>query len=164
MDRLQRIYRLHQIISSNRLPVSHSVLQEKIECSRATVNRIIQELRDYFNAPLGYDRERNGYHYVLKPSETFELPGVWFSAGELYVLLTAQQLLEQAQLGLFEFQIKPLKQRIEKLLAAQHGNWECCASRVRILRMAGRNVQPENFQTVAGALLQRKRLTDAVTD
>lgn len=158
MDRLQRIYRLHQIISSNRLPVSHSVLQEKIECSRATVNRIIQELRDYFNAPLEYDRERNGYHYALKPGETFELPGVWFSATELYALLTAQQLLEQAQPGLFELQIKPLKQRIEKLLTAQHGNGSEIAARVRILRMAGRNVQPENFQTIAGALLQRKRL------
>jgi proteasome accessory factor C len=158
MDRLQRIYRLHQIISSHRLPVSHSVLQEKIECSRATVNRIIQELRDYFNAPLEYDRERNGYHYALAPGETFELPGVWFSASELYALLTAQQLLEQAQPGLLEFQIKPLKQRIEKLLAAQHGSGSEIASRVRILRMAGRNVQPENFQTVADALLQRKCL------
>ena len=159
MDRLQRIYKLHQIISTHHLPVSHSVLQEKIECSRATVNRIIQELREYFNAPLEYDRERNGYYYALKPGETFELPGVWFSASELYALLTAQQLLEQAQPGLFEFQIKPLKQRIEKLLTAQHGNGNEIASRVRILRMAGRNVQPENFKTVAGALLQRKRLT-----
>ena len=159
MDRLQRIYKLHQIISTHHLPVSHSVLQEKIECSRATVNRIIQELREYFNAPLEYDRERNGYYYALKPGETFELPGVWFSASELYALLTAQQLLEQAQPGLFEFQIKPLKQRIEKLLIAQHGNGNEIASRVRILRMAGRNVQPENFKTVAGALLQRKRLT-----
>jgi predicted DNA-binding transcriptional regulator YafY len=159
MDRLQRIYRLHQIISAHRLPVSHSLLEEKIECSRATVSRIIQELREYFNAPLEYDRERNGYYYALKPGETFELPGVWFSASELYALLTAQQLLEQAQPGLFEFQIKPLKQRIEKLLAAQHGNGNEIASRVRILRMAGRNVQPENFKTVAGALLQRRCLT-----
>ena len=158
MDRLQRIYKLHQIISSHRMPVPHSVLQEKIECSRATVSRIIQELRGYFNAPLQYDRERNGYYYALKPGETFELPGVWFSASELYAMLTAQQLLEQAQPGLFELQIKPLKQRIEKLLAAQHGNGSEIAFRVRILRMAGRNVQPENFQTVAGALLQRRRL------
>jgi proteasome accessory factor C len=158
MDRLQRIYRLHQIISSHRLPVSLHTLQEKIECSRATINRIIQELRDYFNAPLEYDRERNGYHYALKPGETFELPGVWFSASELYALLAAQQLLEQVQPGLFEFQIKPLKDRIEKLLAAQHGNGKEISARVRILRMAGRNVQPGNFQIIAGALLQRMQL------
>lgn len=159
MDRLQRIYRLHQIISSHRLPVPHSVLQEKIECSRATINRIIQELRDYFNAPLQYDRERNGYYYALKPGETFELPGVWFSSSELYALLAAQQLLEQAQPGLLEFQLKPLKQRIEKLLTAQHGDGSEVASRVRILQMAGRGVQPKNFQTVAGALLQRRHLS-----
>lgn len=45
MDRLQRIYKLHQIIAAHRLPVPHSLLQEKLECSRATVNRIIEEMR-----------------------------------------------------------------------------------------------------------------------
>jgi len=50
------------------------------------------------------------------------------------------------------------KERIEKLLAAgSHGNDEI-ASRVRILRMAGRHTSGKHFQTVAGALLQRKRL------
>ena len=158
MDRLQRIYKLHNLIVAHRLPVPHSLLQEKLECSRATINRIIQEMRLYFSAPLEYDRERNGYFYDTKDGEIFELPGIWFNATELYALLTTQQLLEQAQPGLLDNHLKPLKTRIEKILAsAQPGNGEI-AKRVRILRIAGRNTSSEHFQTVAGAVLQRKRL------
>jgi predicted DNA-binding transcriptional regulator YafY len=159
MDRLQRIYRLHQVITARRLPVPHNVLQEKLECSRATVNRVIEEMRLHFNAPIKYDRERNGYFYDIKEGEVFELPGIWFNATELYALLTTQQLLEQAQPGLLDNHLKPLKDRIEKILASAHlGNGEI-TKRVRILRMAGRSTSSEHFQTVAGALLQRKRLT-----
>lgn len=158
MDRLQRIYKLHQAILSRRHPVSSQTLQDELKCSRATVNRIIQEMRLYFNAPIAYDRSRNGYHYALSDGETFELPGLWFSATELYALLTTQQLLAHVQPGLLDTQLKPVKERIEKILATRHLGSEEISKRVRILRMSGRNVALECFQTVAGALLQRNRL------
>ncbi len=158
MDRLQRIYKLHQVIAAHRLPVPHSVLQKKLECSRATVNRIIEEMRLYFNAPLEYDRSRNGYHYALDKGESFELPGLWFSETELYALLTTQQLLAQVQPGLLDAQLKPVRDRIEKILAANHLGCEQISQRVHILRMTGRNVALECFQTAAGALLKRNSL------
>ncbi|NOU00349.1 MAG: WYL domain-containing protein [Gallionella sp.] len=167
MDRLQRIYKLHQAILSRRHPLSLKTLQNELECSRATVNRIIQEMRLYFNAPIEYDRQRNGYHYALSDGQTFELPGLWFSETELYALLTTQQLLAHVQPGLLDTQLKPIKERIEQILAARHlGDAkllsghpsEGISKRVRILRMTGRNVALECFQTVAGALLQRNAL------
>ncbi len=158
MDRLQRIYKLHQAISSRRFPVACQTLQAELECSRATVNRIILEMRLYFNAPIEYDRARNGYHYALSDGQTFELPGLWFSATELYALLTTQQLLAHVQPGLLDTQLKPVKERIEQILAARHLGNEEISKRVRILRMTGRNVALECFQTVAGALLQRNSL------
>ena len=158
MQRLQRIYKLHHIVSARRHPVSRATLEQELECSRATVKRIIEDMKLYFSAPLEYDRERNGYYYDTQDGQTFELPGVWFNAAELHALLTTQQLLEQLQPGLLDSQIKPLKAHLEKLLAAgQHDSGEI-ARRVRILRMAGRSTSSAHFQTVAGALLQRQRL------
>lgn len=158
MDRLQRIYKLHHAITSRRHPVPRTVLEQELECSRATVKRIIEEMKLYFNAPIVYDRSRNGYHYDKQDGQTFELPGVWFNASELYALLTSQQLLEQTQPGLLGGYLKPIKDHVEKLLATgQHDSSEIIR-RVRILSMAGRYASPEQFQTVAGALLQRKRL------
>jgi len=158
MDRLQRIYKLHRAINSRRHPVARTTLEQELECSRATINRIIQEMRLYFSAPIEYDRERNGYFYDTKDGKAFELPGVWFNAAELHALLTAQQLLEQAQPGLLDAHLKPIKERLEKTLASEHLGSGEIAKRVRILRMAGRNVANKHFQTVAGALLQRQRL------
>lgn len=158
MDRLQRIYKLHYVISSHRYPIPRATLEQKLECSRATIKRIIEDMKLFFNAPIVYDRARNGYFYNTQNGQVFELPGVWFNAAELHALLTAQQLLEQVQLDLLDVHIKPAKDRIEKLLAAgQHDSSEI-AKRVRILRMAGRNASPEYFQIVASALLQKKRL------
>ena len=75
MDRLQRFYKLHQVISSRRHPVSRITLEQELECSRATVKRIIEEMKLYFNAPIEYDRARNGYFYDTQDGQTFELPG-----------------------------------------------------------------------------------------
>lgn len=158
MDRLQRIYKLHRIISSRRYPVSRATLEKELECSRATVKRIIEEMKLHFNAPLEYDRERNGYYYDTQEGQAFELPGIWFNAAELHALLATQQLLEQMQPGLLGTHLKPIKERVEKLLATgQHDSGEI-AKRVRILRMTGRHTSSEHFQTIVGALLQRQRL------
>ena len=61
MDRLTRLYRLHQILASCRYPVSRARLEQELECSRATLTRILAELRDLLGAPLEYDSERGGY-------------------------------------------------------------------------------------------------------
>lgn len=158
MNQLQRIYKLHQVISARRYPVPRTVLEQKLGRSRASVNRVIRELRQFFNAPIKYDRENNAYYYDRQNGENFELPGVWFNAAELHALLTTQHLLEQIQPGLFDAHLKPVKTLIEKLLAAGPHDSAEVTKRVRILRMAGRNASDEHFQTVAGALLNRQRL------
>lgn len=159
MHNFQRIYQLHRILAAHRLPVSHKRLEDELECSRATVTRTINALRDYFNAPLAYDRERNGYYYSPKENGVFELPGVWFDANELYALLTVQQLLVQIEPGLLGTQLKPIKDRVEKILAAQHfGSPQITANRIRILSMMGRQAELKHFQSVAGAVLQCKQL------
>ena len=74
MERFDRIFRLHQILESRRLPVSRRDLEEQLECSRATVKRIIEDMRDNLNAPIVYDRVRNGYCYDAEQGEIFDLP------------------------------------------------------------------------------------------
>ena len=39
MDRFDRIFLLNNLLRSCRYPVSHKTLEEKLECSRATVTR-----------------------------------------------------------------------------------------------------------------------------
>ncbi len=158
MDLFDRVFRLHQILRQARYPVPRAVVQEKLECSRATVTRVIGEMRDYLGAPIEYDRRGNGYRYAHRPDGPYELPGLWFNASELHALLAIHQLLTRLQPGLLDGELAPLRARIERLLDSRHAGGAEIGKRVRILQMAARRLAPEHFQRVAGALLQRRRL------
>ncbi len=161
MDRFDRIFELNRILQAARRPVSRKRLEDELECSRATVKRIIEDMRLYLNAPIVYDRDHNGYRYDHSEGEMYELPGLWFNASELHALLTVQQLLSDVQPGLLEPALKPLQQRIAALLELQKAGSEGLQGRIRMLQMASRH-NPEQggqaFQLVAGALARRKRL------
>jgi proteasome accessory factor C len=157
MDRFDRIFDLHKLLSASRLPVSRQRIEQELECSRATAKRIIEAMRLYLNAPIKYDRERNGYYYDPSEGEMYELPGVWFNAAELHALLSVQQLLSDLQPGLLERQLSPLKERIEKLLHAQHPGTAGLEGRIRILQAAARPCGP-CFQVISGALANRTRI------
>ena len=102
MDLFDRIFCLHQIFSRSRYPVTSADIQERLECSRATFNRMIRDMRNYLGAPIEYDRKTAGYYYAATGEHPYELPGLWFNASELHALLTVQQLLSETQPGLLE--------------------------------------------------------------
>lgn len=157
MDRLQRIYRLHRLLSVRKYPVSLAAICDDLECSRASVNRIFQEMRLYFDAPIQYDRARNGYFYA-RTDRPYELPGLWFSPAELFALLSAQHLLSNVQPGFLDRQLAPLRDQISRLLNQGSTPSDQLNRRIRILAIASRKTNPKWFDCVADAVLQRKRL------
>jgi predicted DNA-binding transcriptional regulator YafY len=158
MDRFDRIFELNRILRSARYPVSRQRLEQELECSRATVKRLIDEMRLYLNAPIVYDRRLNGYRYDANEGEMYELPGLWFNASELHALLAVQQLLEGVQPGLLESHLQPLRRKIDSLLKRQHDqNGESLSNRIRLIRAAARPSSPF-FTLVAGSLAARRRL------
>lgn len=157
MDRFDRIFDLHKLLSAARHPVPRQRIERELECSRATAKRIIEAMRLYLNAPIKYHREQNGYYYDRSEGGMYELPGVWFNSSELHALLSVQQLLENVQPGLLKQQLSPLKNRIESLLKAQGMGGGSVSQRVRILRAASRP-PGEHFQTISSALARQRRL------
>jgi len=63
VDRFHRYYALHRVLAGRRVPVSRRELESKLECSRATVKRLVEDLRGY-GAPIRYERARNGYLFA----------------------------------------------------------------------------------------------------
>jgi predicted DNA-binding transcriptional regulator YafY len=57
MNRAQRIYAQHRLFHTHNLPVSRSRIQDELECSQATVKRIIAEMRNLLGVPYGDQRE-----------------------------------------------------------------------------------------------------------
>jgi predicted DNA-binding transcriptional regulator YafY len=158
MDRFNRIYALHRILSGHRFPVSGRKLQEELGCSRPTLARIIEEMRDFLGAPIVYDRARHGYHYDIAEGQVQEIPGLWFSPEELHTLLAIQQLLSAIQPGLLENELGLFRQRIQAILQHERLNCADIEQRVVLRPSSTRRPPPDNFRTLAGALLARRRV------
>ncbi|HET8701899.1 MAG TPA: WYL domain-containing protein [Nitrococcus sp.] len=156
MNRAERIYRLHQLLRGRR-PVPLRRLMDTVGASRATVNRDLGYLRDFFRAPIVYDREHNGYRY--NPTEpAFELPGLFFNESELFALLAAEQLLEAVQPGLLAPRLGPLRGRIRSLLAESGHRPETVAARIVIRQAARRTPDADLFGRIAEAVLSSRVL------
>ena len=158
MSKTERLYHLHNILNQRRTPISRQDLMERLECSQATLYRLVGELRDFLGAPIEQDPDTRGFYYDRSYEQPFELPGIWISPGELQALLTARQVLANVQPGLLEGELESLQGRITSLLRSKGVEAEGGQSRIHIQHAAGRAVPARMFQDVLGALIRRQRL------
>ncbi len=158
MNSFDRIYQLHAILHARRYPITMRELEERMECSRPTVKRMIGKLRHEMAAPIRYDQAQNGYILDRTGSGQHELPGLWFSLAELQALLTVHELLRCMQPGLLRQEFSLFRQRIESILEANKVATGEVFRRFRLHSVGARACLPENFQTVASATLQRRKL------
>ncbi|MEN8205521.1 MAG: YafY family protein [Pseudomonadota bacterium] len=158
MEKIDRIFVLHKILSNRRTPVSIERLCDRLECSDSTARRTLRFLRDRLSAPLEYDQALNGWYYDRHQNDSFELPGFWFSPEELYALLVSHHLLTTLQPGLLAEHIAPIKARIERLLEQQNIQRPAIHERIRILQMAARPSDIQNFRKLASSLLRGEQV------
>ncbi len=157
MDRFDRIYALHFALRRAHYPVSTARLCEELECSPATLRRIVSQMREELGAPIETSHHAGGYWYDRNEHEHYELPGLWFNVAELLALTACLQLLHEIEPGVLEPTLVPLRERIASLLEARHlGAGEL--HRIRILDMAARINRPEVFRVLAEGVLARRRL------
>ena len=164
MDRSERFYKIEQMLRERRIVPLGDFL-DTLGVSRATFKRDLEYMRDRYNAPIEWDREGGGYRMAKETAAGpgYELPGLWFNAGEIHALLTMQHLLKGLEPGLLTPHVQPLLTRLEKLLAAEGavaGNIpaEEIERRIRIIRIAARPTRLEFFELAATAVLKRLRL------
>jgi predicted DNA-binding transcriptional regulator YafY len=158
MERLERFYKIDQLLKERKV-VPFSVLMKELGMSRASIKRDLEYMRERFNAPIEYDREANGYRFgAPRAGPRYELPGLWFSAGEAYALLSMQTLLAELQPGLLEPHVGPLQARLRAILGGEPA-WKDIEKRIRVFQPERRGLKEEAFfGVVATAVLKRLRL------
>lgn len=166
MDRLERFYRIDQLLNERRMVPLDTFLDE-LQVSLATFKRDLEYMRSRFNAPIEWDRDLRGYRWsnpseIGKHQPKYELPGLWFNPSEVHALLTMQQLLHELEPGLLTPHVAPLLARLEGLLEKGEGASTQVGNRIRVLRMARRTDHAAkagaNFGLLAKALIDRRQL------
>lgn len=156
MVNIDRIYKLHQIFRVRRTPISTQTLTDRLECSRSTLHRALEHLRN-LGAPVS-NLPGRGYFYD-RESDAFELPGVWLRADEVEALLVMDMLLERLEPGLLQRQVEPIRGRLQQHLdSSVPGLGRFPAHRIRILSAHARRVAPECLTRVVSAAIERRQL------
>jgi predicted DNA-binding transcriptional regulator YafY len=149
---LERIYKIDQLLRQ-RYPPTLQVMMQKLEVSRATVNRDLGFMRDRLNAPIVFDRHTGGYRY---DDQGFALPGVWFTQSELSAMLVLHQVLLESPLGPYA---KELSAKIRALLqAGSAGESERLSARIRVASPGLRRCNPAHFEVICSATVLRRQL------
>ena len=99
-----RLLKIEQAIQNLSYP-SVERLQEELEVSRRTILRDIDELKNYYNAPIEYDRTRKGYYYSDK---TYFVKNMLLSESEIFAVAGILPLMER-------YNNTPLKDTITKV-------------------------------------------------
>ncbi len=157
MSKPDDLYRLHRLLDGRRSAISRQTLIDELEISRSKLTRLIADLRNQLGAPLIFDAAYNGYRYDTADGH-HPLPGLWFTSAELHALITLNHLLQTLQPGLLDSALAPIRTRIDALLQTEHLGSGEAHKRIRILPMAARAKDLRHFQSIASAVLQRKRL------
>ncbi len=158
MTQSERFGIIERILLTRR-SLGFAELQARLGVSRATLFRDLTALRDRMNVPIIHDRETNTYR-IDSSVQRYELPGVWFSAGEIHALLSMQQLLAAFDAGgILAEHISPLRDRLARMLKSVSPASEDITRRIHILSAAARPCAPQHFPTIAAALMERQRLS-----
>ncbi|MGH8250617.1 MAG: helix-turn-helix transcriptional regulator [Steroidobacteraceae bacterium] len=157
MDRTERFYRIRRRLIEKGM-LTRREIEDDLEISHATFKRDIEYLRDRLGVPIVWSRGRQAY-VLDKGAELTELPGVWFSPGEIYALLEIEHLLGNLGAGLLGRQLEPLRARLKALLERGDRGHREIRRRIRVLGLGTRRVDREIFEAVSLALLGRKRVS-----
>ena len=161
MDRTERFYKI-ELLLRGRGCVSFEELLDELVVSRATLKRDLQYLRERLSAPIVYDRGENGYRFeAAGPASAVrqELPGLWFSEGEIHALLTMHQLLSGLDDdGVLSRHLAPVMDKLEGMLGADDNEARELMRRVKVIGTARRRVPSKHFELLGSALVKRKRV------
>ncbi|WP_310626209.1 WYL domain-containing protein [Limnohabitans sp.] len=160
MNRTERFYKINQLLCAKQA-VSPAILMHRLEVSYATLKRDIAYMRDRLNAPIVWDRDAGGYRLAANATqvgEAYQLPGLWFSAAQLYALLAAHKIFSDMVPSTLNETIDPLREQIARLLATSGHKATAIEQRVFLLSMAKRQVTPPHFQQLTTGLLERQQI------
>jgi len=163
MAKFESINTLYKILKEARRPVSRKHLEEKLECSTATVERYLTDLRDTYNLNIEYNREFNGYE-ILLGDDDIELPSHLFTTQEINALLLIEQIINNMEPGFLEDDTKALKQHLSKIRSKFGGSdsedkKDLSVERIRMINIGKRPGNMKYLSQITQAVLQGKQIT-----
>ncbi len=156
MSEILRLYKYKSLLSGRRV-LTAGQLAGQLEISRATLKRDLAKLRDQFQLPIRFDRERGGY-CLDHDNKVHELPGLWLEREDLATLCVLQHLAGQLQPGMAGGKLDAIGSALTGLMRKHGIEVPSIARYTRILHARKRRVASAHLDAVNVATLTRRRL------
>lgn len=162
MAKFESVNLLFKLLKEAKYPLTKTKLQEKLECSAATVERYLTELRDTYGQNVNYIREYKGYQ-LDNLSDDIELPSHLFSSQEINAILLIGQLIDELEPGFIKDDMQGVKKHLNQIkgnLSIQNSFEE---KRIRMINIGKRKNLRSNkdLNKITHAVLQRQIITIA---
>lgn len=159
MPQIDRLTKIKNRLYAGKL-LSKQALLDELAVSFATLKRDMAYLRDAWEVPVRFDRERNGWLLdgaaIATGGHAFDLK---LREDEIRALLVMQHLLVHLEPGgLLGAQTGPLQRQLARLLDKGLRAPADVARRIRVLALGARRLELPHFQAAAQAVLRRRRL------
>ena len=140
---------------TDRLP-NATELARRLEVNARTVRRDIEWMRDRLNAPISFDRSKNGYLYT-EPS--YRLPFLQLTEGELVALFLGEQLLRQYRGTPYATDIARAYEKISTALSDQiHVDLQLLSEAISFRTAAPAQFDLAVIPQILTGIMNRKRL------
>ena len=131
-------------------------LANQFEISTKTAQRDIEFMRDRLRCPFQYDVSRKGYYY---DDETFSLPMLYLSSGELSSLLIARKMLQDVSGGNIGEELSSIIDKITNVLRRHTAMVDRIDDAFSFQLIAYTPASETVFKAVLEGCLRKKRLT-----
>ncbi len=130
-------------------------LARQFEISVKTAQRDIEFMRDRLNCPLQYNQSLKGYFYE---DETFSLPLIYLSSGELLSLMVAKKLLEDMSGSCMADELTSVVDKITSLIQ-RHSSVTGTMDEILSFHLIEYSPNPEEiFRTALEACVKKRGL------
>ncbi|XOV84736.1 MAG: helix-turn-helix transcriptional regulator [bacterium] len=157
MRKFDQLYRCHQILDSRKTPISLSDLARRLECSERTVKRYLDDLQDYWEAPLEH-LPHLGWRYDSDERDRWQVPGLWMTREESQSLLLLLDILSRFGNGLMDDELRGVRSSVDRMLEKRGVSRTDLERRIRIVPVGQRTLPDHRLHHVLNALVDRNQL------
>ena len=158
MAKFESVNLLFKLLKEARYPLTKKQLQDQLECSAATVERYLTELRDTYGQRVEYNRELKGYQ-LHSNDDDIELPSHLFSSQEINAILLVDQLIEELEPEFLKDDMQSVKQHLNRIKGKLSINQIQTEKRIRMINIGKRQSSHMYLREITQAVLQRKLIS-----
>jgi len=151
MAKPHQLQTFHKLLCGKKIPISKQDIAAHLECSDSTVERIIEQMRDEYEAPI---KSIHGKGYLYDPDKPYHFPGLWLDQPEIYALAAMRQMLAQQEpCGVLREMLDPMQTILRRRLPVSARE----IGRIHLQGIQSRFQRLSCFADITTALLRRKR-------